>query len=51
MSMFKIGNSFELLQAEKELCKTFYISKIFQDKRFEYDFKALISIHLVIILL
>ena len=52
--MFKIGNNFELLYLEKELCQTFNSPKIFKDmkfvtsktelfKNFKPDFKALVS--------
>ena len=54
LSLFKTGNNFELLHSEKDVCDTFYVSKIFKDmkfvtyssevfKTFISDFKALVS--------
>lgn len=33
MSMFKIGNNFDLLYLEKESCETFYRLKVFKDMK------------------
>ena len=54
MIKFKLGNNFEILFSEKELCDTFYTPKVFKDmkfvtyssevfKTFVNDFKAFIS--------
>ena len=54
MIKFKVGNNFEVLFSEKEICDTFYVPKVFKDmkfvtyssevfKTFVSDFKALVS--------
>ena len=34
MSKFKIENNLDLLYSEKELCETFYNSKVFKDMKY-----------------
>ena len=54
MIKFKVGNNFEILFSEKEVCDTFYTPKVFKDmkfvtysaevfKTFVNDFKAFVS--------
>ena len=54
MIKFKLGNNFEILFSEKEICDTFYTPKVFKDmkfvtyssevfKTFVNDFKAFVS--------